>query len=311
MKLYAILIAGTMLSGHAFALDKCTPSQDDTEVRICKYSPTQRYEINGVVGFPVNIRFDPGETIKRPAFGYTGVDDKGKPTPTWRGPLDPDKEEKRFVNNLPIWPFKDGKSSLVVITQMQDGSERMYLFNLNARTVDQPGDTTSAVIFEYPGDAADRAAKEVAEKKKAAVLAWQAKQSKVSEDAAIARLKTDVFYGPQNPEYRAFGDPKYKYLSPSQITDNGQLTTMTWPENLETPTVTILNKVTGEERIPAISHQGRLLVITGTSEWFRLRLGPKAVIDVQNLKWSPERPDPQTGTTSTDVVRQVMYQGSK
>jgi type IV secretory pathway VirB9-like protein len=311
MKRYAILIAGTMLSGNAFALDKCAPSPDDAEVKICKYSPTQRYEINGVVGYPVNIRFDPSETIKRPAFAYTGKNDKDEPFPTWKGPKDADKEERRFVNNLPIWPFKDGKSSLVVITQTQDGSERMYLFDLNARKAEDAGDTTSAIIFSYPTDIAEKAAKEAEEKRKAAATVWRAKQAKASEEIAIARLKTDVFYGAQNPAYKAFGDVKYKYLSPSQITDNGQLTQMSWPGNLEIPTVTILNKVTGEERIPAISRQGRMLVITGTSEWFRLRLGPDAVIDVQNLRWSSERPDPQTGTTSPDVVRQVMYQERK
>jgi hypothetical protein len=30
-------------------------------------------------------------------------------------------------------------------------------------------------------------------------------------------------------------------------------------------------------------------------------------MDVHNLAWSPNRPDPKTGTTSPDVIREVIY----
>jgi type IV secretory pathway VirB9-like protein len=312
MKRILPLLVGTILSGHAYALDTCTASNEDTQVRMCSYNMTQRYAVNGVLGFPVNIRFAPEETIKRADFAYTGADKDGKPTATWKGPDKKDKDDKRFMNNLPIWPFFEGRSSLVVITTTADGAERTYVFELNARKpcaedCQQDTTTTASLLFVYPDDAKAKAAAEAEQKKKDAVASWRAQQAKSSEATAVARLKTDVFYGNQNPQYRAKGNLAYKYLSPSQITDNGQLTEMEWPGNVEIPTITFLNKKTGEERIPAISQQGRMMIVNGTSEWFRLRLGAKAVIDIQNLKWSLERPDPETGTTSSDVVRQITY----
>jgi hypothetical protein len=67
----------------------------------------------------------------------------------------------------------------------------------------------------------------------------------------------------------------------------------------------------GEERVAPVSQQGQMQIISTTAEWFRLRLGPKAVMDVHNLAWKAERADPHTGTTSPDVVRQVIYQDVK
>jgi hypothetical protein len=71
-------------------------------------------------------------------------------------------------------------------------------------------------------------------------------------------------------------------------------------------------RLTHDERVAPTSpsalasQDGQIVVINGTSEWFRLRLGPKAVMDVHNLNWSPNRPDPGTGTTSPDAIRSVI-----
>ena len=34
-------------------------------------------------------------------------------------------------------------------------------------------------------------------------------------------------------------------------------------------------------------------------------------MDIHNLSWSPNRPNPETGTTSPDVVRVVQYKDGK
>ena len=65
----------------------------------------------------------------------------------------------------------------------------------------------------------------------------------------------------------------------------------------------------GQERVPAITTDNGMQVINGTAEWFRLRLGP-AVMDIHNLNWNAEKNDPKTGTTSPDVIRQVLYTGA-
>ena len=326
MKRILALIACTILSSHAFALDACKSTSDDKQVRICAYSPNQRYVLNGLVGYPVDIKFGDSEHIKRMELAFTGVAKDGTPAQTWRGPDTKGKDgnalpPEKYKNNLPIWAFQEGPSAMLVVTALESGGERSYQFALNARkaatdcvaTAAGPGCpdddiTTTTLTFSYPEDEAAAAAQAAEAKKQAAVAAWQARQVKTKEDVAIARLKTDAFYGVRNWKYQAKSDPTFKQLAPSEVSDNGWLTEMQWPANVQMPTITILDPASGEERVAPVSQQGRMMIISTTAEWFRLRLGPKAVMDIHNLAWSPERPDPRTGTTSLDVVRQVIFQ---
>ena len=333
------LLLSSILTTQAHALDLCKPSADDSQTRICAYSPHQRYAVNGLVGFPVNLRFGDDEHIKRTEFAFTGVDQDGKPTQSWRGPSEraggQGVEADRFKTNLPIWPFQEGRSALLVVTQMPDGVERPYQFELTARrpgdcakgpqiadlngsqiTNDAPGcdgdtATTAALSFVYPADVDAAAVKATAEKKQAEAAERQAKRDNAREQQAIRRLRTDAFYGPRNWAYQAKADPKWAVLAPSEVSDNGWLTEMRWPGNVQLPSVTLIDPVTGDERIAPLSQQGHTRIIGTTSEWFRLRLGKDAVMDIHNLRWSPNRNDPDTGTTSPDVTRTVKYRDGK
>jgi type IV secretory pathway VirB9-like protein len=303
-------LVGTMLSGQAWALDQCTVTPEDPQTRVCIYNPAQRYLVTGLVGYPVNLQFGKDETIKRTEYAYTGKDAKGSPVPTWRGPKGDgakgtDTADTTHKNNLPIWPLQQGDSALLVVTNMPDGSERTYQFALTANAITEDM-TTSELMFTYPQDVARAKAQQDQQKREAAVAVWRAQQAKRKEDAALARLKTDVFYGPRNFRYQAKADPKFKALAPSEVSDNGWLTEFQWPENVQIPTITMLDPASGDERSAATSQQGNMVVVNGTAEWFRLRLGG-AVMDIHNLGWSPNRPDPGTGATSPDVVRTVTY----
>jgi type IV secretory pathway VirB9-like protein len=322
------LLLGTVLSTHAMAFDQCTPGQSDPQVRTCVYSPMQRYLVTGIVGYPVDLRFGETEHIWRTEFAYTWVDAKGNPAASWRAPKAREGEalpKDRYANNLAIWPFHEGRSALLVATRTPDGAERIYQFTLVANvsgdctaSLTAPGceadnQTTSALMFAYPADVAAQKVAATAQQHQAAVAAWQATQAKAKEDAAIARLKTDAFYGHRNFRYQAKADPQFKALAPAHVSDNGWLTAFQWPENVQIPAITMLDPASGEERVAPVMQQegqGRIQVINGTSEWFRLRLG-KAVMDIHNLAWSPDRPDPNTGTTSPDVTRQVIYGDAK
>lgn len=332
MRRILFLLAGTMLSTNAWAVDTCNVSPSDKQVRVCVYNPLQRYQVNGVVGFPVNLTFSPDEVIKRSEFAFTGLDEKGNPVQTWTGP-DKKVEKKdgdtppqgnRFHSNLPIWALFRGHSALFVVTTRPDGSERAYLFDLIARppadcdkTPDGAGCegdtvTTTALNFTYPMDEAAAKAKAAAEKKAAAAVAWAEQQKTQKEQTAVARLKQDVFYGgARNWSYQAKGDQKWHDLAPSKVSDNGWLTAFEWPQNVQIPTITILDPVTHEERLANYSQQGHMIVVPTTAEWFRLRIGKDAVMDIHNLAWSPNRPNPETGTTSPDVVRTVNMADGK
>jgi type IV secretion system protein VirB9 len=312
----AVLLLGTVISSPAFALDQCTPSRDDPLIRVCAYKPTQRFQVTGIIGNPVTLTFGPSESIKRFAWAYSSVNDKGQPVPTWRGPkIKGDGADgggmpgDAFINNLPIWPEAPGTSSVTVITTTKDGGERSYQFALTARKMaddcnaDRAGAgcvgdalTTDGLQFTYP-----------AEVSAAAVAAWQTKQVAVKAKMAADRLKVDPLYGPRNFSYEAHGKKDFASLQPSAVSDNGWLTTMRWPGNIQPPRIYILDPKTGSEQIaPTTVRSDGITVVNTTSEWFRLRLGDKSVLDLHNLAWNPNRPDPATGTTSPDVVRTVI-----
>jgi len=316
--LFPLLLGTTLLSTAAFALDTCKPTSEDPQVRICTYSPFQRYVVNGVVGYPVNLSFGEAERIKRSEFAYTGQDEKGNPVQTWKGPAKKTDGAAmtvdRFKTNLPIWPFQAGHSALVVVTQLPDGNERTYQFDLNAMTepvVSADGGPTSALSFVYPADARAAAVKAAAAKQAAGIAWWRKQQADKKEAEAVARLKTDIFYGTRNWAYRAVAEDKYKFLQPKEVSDNGWLTEFQWPDNVETPTISVVDPATGEERIVVLSQQGKMHIVPTTAQKFRLRLGKEAVMEVVNLAWSPERPDPGTGTTSPDVIRTVTYKDGR
>jgi type IV secretory pathway VirB9-like protein len=288
----------------------------------------QRYAVAAELGFPVNLQFSEAETIKRSDFAFTAQDDKGRPAQAWKGPgkIDADGaklEANRFKNNLPIWPFFPGHSSLVVVTVTADGQERPYQFDLMAyrrdtattdapelpletkKRADEQRGIISGLSFTYPGDVK----KAVDAQKAQQAQAWRVQQATASEAAGIARMKTDVFYGLQNKSYRWKGEyDKYAYLLPKSITDNGWLTQMQWPGNIQVPAVSIVNDRTGEELAVTPTVQNGLHVINTTAPHFRLRLGTKAVMDLINDGWKAERADPGTGTPSPDVVREIKYQ---
>lgn len=313
-----LLLLGSLISTHAYALDNCTPVPDDHQIRTCEYKPTQRYVVNSPVGFPVNLTFGNTERIKRYDFAYTGIalGPDGKttaPTATWVGP-DKGKSEKpiqegRYLTNLPIWPLQPGKSSLIVTTQTEDG-ERTYQFDMTA-TSEPNTNTTSALQFTYKVATQIEAVKAVADKKQEQIAIWRQKKTKKLEDDGIARLKVDPLYGERNWAYRAKADPKYKMLAPREVSDNGWLTEFQWPGNVQPPTISIMDPATGEERIVIPSQEGDMFIVPTTAPRFRLRLGHDAVMEVQNLHWSSDRPDPKTGTTSPNVLRVINYADKK
>jgi type IV secretory pathway VirB9-like protein len=206
--------------------------------------------------------------------------------------------------------MQPGRSSLIVITQTKEGDERNYQFDLTS-TTEPNSNTTSAIRFTYKAEADAAAVKAAAEKKQAQAVFWRQQQTTKSEDQAVARLKVDPFYGERNWAYRAKADPKYKALAPREVSDNGWLTEFQWPGNVQPPTISIMDPATGEERIVVPSQAGDMFIVNTTAPRFRLRLGHDAVMDIQNLNWSPERPDPKTGTTSPNVVRVINYADKK
>jgi type IV secretion system protein VirB9 len=207
-------------------------------------------------------------------------------------------------NVLPLWPQKVGHSNMQVITTTESGDDRVYQFTLVALPAGPvagcdkvdclPPEVIEGLTFTYPGDVAKAAAKVAAVKR-------ARQQKKVAED----RLATDVFYGPRNWKYEAQG--RDKEIAPTSVSDNGRLTAFEFKGLRETPAIYIVHRVGGEEHeaLAPFTIKDDLVVVQTIAEHFRLRLG-RAVLDVWNRAYNPEGRDPATGTTSPDVIREVV-----
>ena len=283
----ATIIAICAVTASAHALDSPLPGQQDPHVRSAAYSPYDRTQIVGVIGRSTTITFGPAERIERVTFGSED--------PPWAGP-DPSKVGNAPLrNNLPLWPLKMGNSNMQVTTLLPNGDERLYQFALVVHDAptgnDDDSTATYGLIFTYPQDV-----------HQSAVQANKARQIQAQQKIAADRLATDYWYGDRNWHYVAQG--KDKGLAPLEVSDNGRLTAFRFPGNTEVPAIYIVDN-TGTERLAPVNMKDDVMVVESTAAHFRLRLGEQ-VLEIYNRAYDAVGQNPGTGTTSPDVVRNVV-----
>jgi type IV secretion system protein VirB9 len=284
---FSVFLAACTVTTPTHALEEPLPGKQDPHVRLAPYNPYDRTLIVGTVGRSTTITFGATERIERVTFGSQD--------PPWEGP-DPSKiGSAPLKNNLPLWPLKTGRSNMQVTTLLPNGNERLYQFALIVHDApagddDDPA-ATYGLIFTYPG-----------ETQQAAVQAAKARQDGERQKIANARLATDYWYGERNWRYVAQG--KDKGIAPLEVSDNRRLTALRFPGNTEVPAIYVVDR-TGAERLAAFDMKDDLVVVQTTAEHFRLRLGEQ-VLEIYNRGYDPVGQDPGTGTTSPDVVRNVM-----
>jgi type IV secretion system protein VirB9 len=286
MRVVSVVTILIGLAGPAIALDAPAPGALDPHIRTTAYNAYNRTLVVGVVGMATTITFGSQERIERVMFGSVNE--------PWQAPDASKGGGSAYRNNLPLWPRKAGRGNMQVITTLPDGDERLYQFDLvahdpGAEGADDP-DATYGLIFTYPGDVQKAAVAAAAERRQAA-------QAKLVRD----RLATDVFYGKRNWHYAAQG--KDRELAPMEVSDNGRLTAFRFPGNTEAPAIYVVGP-NGERLAPFVA-QDDLIVVQETAAHFRLRLGDE-VLEVYNKDFDPVGDKPDTGTTSTDVIREVV-----
>ncbi len=283
----------------AFALQIPPPGPDDPHMRQVAYNPMNRTQVIGEIGRETTLSFGPKEEILRVVFGQdpNGAD-------IWQGPGKEEAGSKSYQNNLPLWPMKTDATNLQVTTQLPDGSQRIYQFALSAvKPLPDGSDdpiATFGLTFTYPDDA-----------RKAAVAAAQARNRVVADQKVKARLVTDIFYGKRNWNYVARPNEAWRFAGwpKPQVSDNGEVTAFRFEGNVESPAIYIVDSPKcgpgGHERLAAFTDQDDLKIVKQTAQHFRLRLSD-GVMEVCNLAWNPVGQVPATGTTSPDVVREVV-----
>ena len=275
------LIVGVLLVSGAFARPALAVQDPyagryDPRVRTVVYNPMNVVRIVGGTLASTEVMFSPQEQITQVAIGDSDA---------WLA--------SPAGNLLFLKPTESrAPTNAQVVTKRPDGSFRSYQFELVARsaTVDQPAAGAQfAIVFSYPEDSRQAAA---ADRRKQELAA--------DEQSAQARLAVDFFYGPRNWRYTAQGSTA---IQPFEVSDNGRLTAFRFPGNMPLPTIYALQP-DGQESIVPYSMHDDLAVVSTTSREFRLRMGSD-VLRVFNLAYNPVGVNPETGTTSTDVVRSV------
>lgn len=295
----ATVLAGLLSVGigPAMALSVPPPGAADPHIRTVPYDQMNRTVLIGEIGRETTITFGADERIGRVVFGQPDAE-------LWNGPDPKDVKDQALQNNLPLWPMKVGSTNMQVTTDLPDGSQRIYQFALYAKVAGSDGtddpDATFGLIFTYPQVV-----------KQEAIAAWKSRKEAAEKTSAKARLAVDVFYGERN--WRYVSRPNSVWVENNwpkpEVSDNGQLTAFLFQGNVPEPAIYIVDIPTcgpgGHERLAPFANQNGLDVVQTTAQHFRLRLGD-AVMEVCNLNFDPIGQNPGTGTTTPDVVRQVI-----
>lgn len=322
----AISLICATTAAHAMQAPVPATIGGDPHVQVARYDPTNPILLVGTLGRAVTLTFSQSEWISAIHLdaGYIDSDSKKVDAP-WEGP-DPEALAKAPPNVVPIWAMRTGRSSGQIITRREDGTFRTYQFVLVALPPqpDECSPLTSApdmtldcddvriaysLSFTYPPEKpkpADPVVAQAAQAERVAKVHYLQAQQKLS---AEARLKTDFFYGERNWKYVGKGEKADQAaLIPDQVSDNASVTGMRFLGNRKVPAIYIVDP-DGTERQVTPTPEQDVLVIQETARHWRLRAGSQ-VADLYNVGYDSIGANPETGTTSPEVVR-VTREASK
>lgn len=280
------LACSTALSCAAAAAENPRPGAHDSRLRPVVYDPTNVVEITGTKEHSLLVLLSPDEVVDAALPGVGSVKTGTEDHVYW--------EVVPYNNMVFIKPQDLVDTNLQVIThRTTDSSTRVYQFNLHARAPGPAGvpdkDLVYGVYFTYPGDVA-------AARRTAADKARADAEKQVARD----RLDVDFFYGPRNWRYAERGSEVI--CSPDlQVSDNGTMTAFRFPGHMAVPAIYAI-KPNGDERLVNNTPRDDLMVIHETAPHWRLRAGSE-VCDLKNAAYDPVGSDPNTNTTTPEVVR--------
>lgn len=280
-KVFVGVVCGVLaVSNYAGAVEYPVSGRRDSRVKSLAYDPINVVSIVGVMRSVSEVTFAPTETITRVAIGDSIA---------WEVvPADNILFLKPRVPNPP--------TNMVVVTKRSDGSFRSYNFQLSIRGGEDSDmsarrrDVYFSVVFRYPAD-------EAAERAKVA----EAEGTEAQRAFARDRLSESGLQGLINYSYTAEGSSE---LEPSAVFDNGQVTTLIFPQNQAIPAIFTVLPDKSESRIDYTVGEHGEVSVHGIAKELRLRRGA-ATTSIYNRAYSFFGVNPGTGTTSSDVVRRV------
>ncbi|AGF74934.1 type IV secretion protein VblB9 [Bartonella australis AUST/NH1] len=250
-------------------------AKGDNRVRFVNYDAYNVTEIVGSIRSSVQIEFAQDEEIAHVAIGNSiawEVAPAGNIV---------------FLKPREVQPI----TNLQIVTTRRDGSKRSYQFELKVRDgpVSLGNETYFLVKFRYPED-------EAAQRR----LEAQIRKTELKEQWADNVLNIHEQYGPRNWAYSAQGT---YILEPKSVYDNGKTTTFTFSGNEDIPAIYVVGS-DGKESLVPKSIKGNMVIVHAIGPQFILRRG-KDVLCIFNEAYRPEGINPETGTISPSVKREI------
>ena len=270
-----MLLASSALPFPVAALETPRGGDKDSRVRFVDYDPYDVVQVVGSLRSSVQVEFSADEEIAHVALGNTVA---------WEvAPAG----HILFLKGREAQPL----TNLQVVTARRDGTKRSYQLELSMRDgqVGVGSGTFFYLKFRYPADEAE-----------ARRLASASQASAFDARYADSVLATHERFGPRNWRYSAQGSAA---IEPSSVYDNGKITTLSFVGNTEIPAIYIVNSDGSESLVPK-STDGNLVLIHAIASKLVLRRGGD-VLCLYNEGWTPSGINPESGTTSPSVVRQV------
>ena len=310
------LLASTVATS-AYALDVPPPGKSDPRCREAEYNSGNIVSLTTYAGRSGIIKLDEPERIEKFGAGAT-VDDAPIEVPN------PQNTNNQPLHSaLPFLARRPGKTNVFILSLLPgDVGEHTYMIEITVKPAlkagDDDSDATYCLQYTYHNQEKQEHLKQIAA---SAPLRRQDIERKKAED----RLATDPFYGEQNYKYLAFGD---KTIAPTQASDNFNTTALRFPGNMPRPAIFIADSpawcdltrpppdwyLKAPERVARADPMDDLMVLHETAEHIRLRMGNQSetgqenghVVDISNCGYDRIGHNPGTGTSSPNVVRQII-----
>ena len=273
MKIFLRVMTSLFILTSAYAEDIPKAGDSDDRVRWVNYNPWEVVNVHTVSRAVTKITVSENEAIMQVSLGDTVG---------W--------ETVIAGNNILLKPREiHPPTNMTIITRRANGSFRSYQFYLEAREgeIDEKSGAFFAINFRYPQDEA--------EQKKAEAEARRIAQE---QQRTILGLSFD---GPRNWAYTGEGNPN---LEPIEVSDNGQVTFMTFPGKF--PAIYAVS-ADGKEEATRFTVQGNTIMLHDVAHQWRLRIGGQ-VFCIWNENYTGKSTSPNTGTINNNIERIIRSQ---
>lgn len=268
MKIFLSMMIALLILTSAAAEDIPKAGSSDERVRWVNYNPWEVVGIHTVSRTVTKITFSENEAIMQVSLGDTLG---------W--------ETVVAGNNVLLKPREiHPPTNMTIITRRPTGTFRSYQFYIEAREgeITEDSGVFFAIHFKYPQDEEEQRKAEA-----------EARRIALEQQKTITGLS---FEGQRNWAYTGEGNPD---LEPTEVSDNGQLTFMTFPGKF--PAIYAVSRDGVEEIIP-FTTEGNVVILHSVAPQWRLRQG-KQVFCVWNEAYNAKTTTPRTGTINNNIER--------